>query len=403
MSTLPAVDQVMGDARDALARGVFAKLVLAAPDGADPTLKSLTVRPVVVKGGPKLQLVYRHQTRDVTRNLAEDEALTTLGAMVPAPFRHVHLHTTERTIQVEWRDGKVKRTEAAPTHAAPASTAHDRPKKRVLEVDPRWLQALGANRPDKVRQVHRFVEVLDHWLGDATRPADGRTRWVDVGSGSGVLTFAAWEYLRKSGFGAAEVVGVELRPELAAKTERIARELGCDGLTFVAGAVDAVIPSGDASGFGAVDGVLALHACDTATDDALATGIAAGARWLLAAPCCHKELRPQLAPTGPLAAVIRHGILRSREADIATDALRAALLDAAGFDAKVFEFVSTDHTDKNLMIAAVRRETDGASPTGSPSGPIETAQAMAAFYGITRQRLAGRLGISLEPGVTGGG
>jgi hypothetical protein len=137
--------------------------------------------------------------------------------------------------------------------------------------------------------------------------------------------------------------------------------------------------------------VIALHACDTATDDALAAGIGAGARWLLAAPCCHKELRPQLR-SEPLAPVLQHGILRTREAEIATDALRAAVLEARGYSARVFEFVSTEHTDKNLMIAAVRR--DGASPDPDPAAG-EAVRSLAAFYGVERQRLADRLGVPL--------
>jgi SAM-dependent methyltransferase len=206
-------------------------------------------------------------------------------------------------------------------------------------------------------------------------------RWVDVGCGSGALTFATWEYLRHSGFGAAEVVGVELRPALAEKAERIARQLGCEGLSFVAGEASAVE-------LGAVDGVVALHACDTATDEALARGVLGGARWLLVAPCCHRELRPQLTGPPALAPALRHGILRTREAEIATDALRAAVLEARGFEARVFEFVSSEHTDKNLMIAATRR--------GEPQpGASDAVRELARHYGVTRQRLAERLGVGL--------
>jgi SAM-dependent methyltransferase len=231
----------------------------------------------------------------------------------------------------------------------------------------------------KHRQILRFVEVLDHLLGDAER-APG-LRVVDLGCGKGYLTFATWQYLRDRGWPDAQVTGIELRPELAAKTERIARSLGCEGLSFRAGSIaDAQVDA---------DVIIALHACDTATDDALALGVERSARLLLVAPCCHKEVRPQLRAPPALSPVLKHGILRTREAEIATDALRAALLEARGYDARVFEFVSTEHTDKNLMITAVRRPA-----------PVEGADArvreLAAFYGIRAQRLAGRLGIALE-------
>jgi hypothetical protein len=231
----------------------------------------------------------------------------------------------------------------------------------------------------KLRQVARFTEILTPWLPRPT--SDGQPfRAVDVGSGRGWLTFATWQTLGALGW-RPEVVGVELRPALAAKTEQVARDLGCEGLSFRPGEVAA-------ADLERADLVIALHACDTATDDALALGVEAGAGRILVAPCCHKEVRPQMAPPEVLQGVLRHGILRTREAEIATDALRAALLEAVGYEARVFEFVSTEHTDKNLVIAASRREV------GDPAA-ADRARSLAAFYGIRRQRLAERLGVDL--------
>ena len=187
-----ALDQVLSDTRDALDRGVFAKLTLGAPTGED--LQKLVARPVELRAGPRIQLVYRHPTRDVTRNLTVDEAFSTFRSLIPDVFRAVHLHTTERSVQLDWRGDRFHRSEGPAAHKAPASVSHDREKRRVLEPDHRWMAALGVlggdGRPkrgmvDKHRQILRFLEVLDHWLGDAPRPADGRARWVDVGCGSG--------------------------------------------------------------------------------------------------------------------------------------------------------------------------------------------------------------------------
>lgn len=370
--------------RDSLQRGVFAKFSLGDPDDRAEGARKLSARPVEIKGGSRLQLVWSHDRRDVTKNLPVEEAIEVLAGSFPSPFRAAHLATTERTLQMNERKGKIYLSKGPAAHAAPSKTSHDRVKQRRLEPDARWLDALAPRRQaePKRRQVHRFIEILDHWLAPAARPADGRTRWVDVGCGSGALTFAAWEYLTRSGFGAAVVEGIELRPELAEKTEQLARSLGCSGLSFRAGAAAEV-------DLGEVDGVIALHACDTATDDALAAGVKASARWLLAAPCCHKELRPKLSLPPDLAPVGIHGILQARTAEIATDALRAALLEAAGYEAKVFEFISTEHTDKNLMIAATRRE----SPL---PGALQRAQQLAQFYGVSSQRLAQQLGIDLK-------
>ena len=128
-----------------------------------------------------------------------------------------------------------------------------------------------------------------------------------------------------------------------------------------------------------------------ATDDAIAKGVQAGAALILVAPCCHRELRPQLQPPPVLAGTLKHGILRERQAEFVTDALRAALLEWAGYDTKIFEFISTEHTAKNLMIAAVKRER-----TADRDEMERRAKGLAAFYGIQTQRLAGQLGFELS-------
>ncbi len=136
--------------------------------------------------------------------------------------------------------------------------------------------------------------------------------------------------------------------------------------------------------------LIALHACDTATDDALAQGIASQAALLVVSPCCQKELRPQLTAPPVLAPALRHGIFQERQAEFVTDALRALLLECAGYRTKVFEFISTEHTAKNLMIAAVRER--GA---GDPQREAQLRR-FAEFYGIREQQLARHLGIALH-------
>jgi hypothetical protein len=143
------------------------------------------------------------------------------------------------------------------------------------------------------------------------------------------------------------------------------------------------------------DVLIALHACDTATDDALAKGIAAGARLLMVAPCCHKQIRPQLVPPPVLAPGLRHGILLQREADFVTDALRAALLEWAGYDTQVMEFIAPEHTSKNLLITAVKR-----TARYDRDAAAERVRALAAFYGIREQQLAAKLGFDLAVPAT---
>jgi SAM-dependent methyltransferase len=238
----------------------------------------------------------------------------------------------------------------------------------------------------KFRQINKFVELLAHLLAESSLAQGAALRLVDMGCGKGYLTFAAHEWLRRNGW-TPEVLGLEARVELVEFCRRVARELACGGLSFQQGTIaEAHLEPADI--------LVALHACDTATDDAIAKGIQAGVRLILVAPCCHRELRPQLRPPPALAAAFRHGILRERQAEFVTDALRAALLDWAGYDTRVFEFIGADHTAKNLMIAATKRAA------GGDQAACEAAvRELARAYGIRSQSLARRVGFALATAV----
>jgi hypothetical protein len=206
-----------------------------------------------------------------------------------------------------------------------------------------------------------------------------------MGCGKGYLTFAAYDHLARTRDGAVHVLGIEARPELVNLCNAAARECGFEHLRFEAGRIaDAAVHQADV--------LIALHACDTATDDALAIGIRAGAALLVTAPCCHKEVRPLMRPPTALTPALAHGILLEREAEFVTDALRAALLEWSGYEARVFEFVAPEHTSKNVMIAAGRR-------TGrvDRDALAQRARALAAHYGIRTQHLARLLDFDLDP------
>lgn len=379
--------------RAALDNGSLVKATLGAPRGADPTLRQLTARPVQLRAGPRLACVYRHTTRDLTRNLTREEALAELTARLGRDFGTAHLFTTALVAELDWPpEGEPTLRLLPPRHTAPADPRHDRAKAyRITPAAAPWLRALGVTtREDRVcagmaakfRQIQKFTELLEHHLATAPLPTDRPVRLVDMGCGKGYLTFAAYEWLRRRG-SAPEVLGIEARPELVAFCNRVAQAHACAGLRFMAGTIADTDP-------GPMDVLVALHACDTATDDALARGVRAGAALLLAAPCCHKELRPQLRPDPVLAGLTRHGILRERQAELVTDALRAALLEWAGYEARVIEFISPEHTAKNLMLVAVRRPRPDTSERRA-----HAVRALAGAFGIRHQRLAGHLGFAL--------
>jgi hypothetical protein len=374
--------------RESILGGTLVKLTLGKPAGADPTLVNLFVRPVQLKSGPRLAFVWRHATRDVTKNHGPEEALGILEPLVGAGFLDAHLFTSALSAQLETGDGR-ERLRVTPGGRAPAEAAgNDRVKRRPIAPGAPWLRALGVTdtrgRPlapmtDKFRQIERYAEILGHLLSEATFPATDRLRVFDMGCGKGYLTFAASELLGDS----AHVCGIESRGDLVDLCNKVAEDEGiARRISFRQGSI-ASIDTGQA------DVLIALHACDTATDDALAKGILSGASLILAAPCCQKELRPRIEVPPVLAPALKHGIFAERQAEFVTDALRAQLLEWAGYRTKVMEFISTEHTAKNTLITAVK-----ARP---PGGPAEgaTIREFAAFYGVRRQALADHLGFAL--------
>jgi SAM-dependent methyltransferase len=398
-----ARDRFLELLRSAVREQTLVKLTLGKHRGADATLRNGFIRPVTLKSGPHLAFVWRYDTRDVTRNLSPEEALPVIEALIGADFLDAHLFTATQNAQFESTpDGKsrLRTTQVASSAAAPrprADGGHDRAKSHPVPAQATWLRALGVTNDrgqpregmaDKFRQIQKFAELLTHLFAEAfpsPNSQDAATpalRVVDMGSGKGYLTFALAEVFRHR----ATVRGVEARPELVDLCNRVAREAGfAPQLSFTAGTI-AETP------LDACDVLIALHACDTATDDALARGVAAGARLLVVAPCCQKELRRQLSAPPVLADALRHGIFQERQAEFVTDALRAQLLEWAGYRTKVFEFISTEHTAKNLMIAAIK---DDAQPPGNVA-TAERIRAFAQFYGIGRQQLATMLAFDLR-------
>ena len=399
MANLTAKDKWIARLTEALTDASFVKLTLSGPRGRDLSLQNVFVRPVTLREGPRLQFVYRHGTRDMAKNFEQAEALQLIDELVGGDFRYANLFTTLLTANLEFRDGRNSRfLEGKPAHSEPPPTAHDQSKQRRIDPKGAWLRGLSVTADGgkvakgmeaKFRQIDKFVEVLASLMAEAqlVPSIEKPVHLIDMGCGKGYLTFAAYDWLNRQAAGAVDVHGIEARTELVELCNRVARESGFDKLRFEAGTIDS-------TKLERVDVLIALHACDTATDDAIAKGIAAGAKLIVVSPCCQKEVRPQLIPPPVLADALRHGILLERHAEFVTDALRAALLEWAGYEAKVFEFISTEHTAKNLMIAALKRD-DPASALRQDEGTATKARALAALYGIREQRLAKHLGFAL--------
>lgn len=339
-------------------QGSLVKLVLAKHHGEPADLVRLAVRPLRLREQPHLSFVYSHATRDVTKNLAVAEGMALLRELIGTAFAHAHLLAAGEDLELRFtKKGKASLQQQLSSRAADPAQAHDREKQRLLPLDTPFLAALGVTMPAgdlvpamarKFKQINKFVEILDHALSASPLQGQARLRVADFGSGKAYLTFAVHHHLRRTLGREATVSGVELRPDLVQWCRRAVERLGLVGLHFEQGDVRERPAE-------PLDIVIALHACDTATDHAIHLGIRSGAGLIICSPCCHQQLRPQLKSPAVMAPMLQHGIHLGQQAEMLTDSLRALLLEAHGYQTQVFEFVSLEHTSKNKMILATRR------------------------------------------------
>jgi len=365
-----------------LQSGSFVKATLSRPGkNAPPGLRKIFLRPVELRGAMMVSWTHRYDTRDEVKNLTPVETIARLRELCGTHFRNADAFTAanEATLTHNRRGEPAVFIRNA-AHSAPKETSHDHNKQRMLDSTSGWLHELGLTGPRgdvlpssqaKWRQINKFLEIIAGLLRAASLPPDAHI--ADMGCGKGYLTFALYEFLTAHLHLTPQITGVELRPELVGFCNAVAQRAKFDGLRFESGSIDNWQPS-------RLDMLIALHACDTATDEAIAAGIKAGAQVIVVAPCCHKQVRKSMRARNELAPLLQHGILEERQAEILTDGIRALLLESRGYRTSVFEFISTEHTAKNLMITAVKQ--------GQPSAKaIEQVAALKESFGIREHRL----------------
>lgn len=325
-------------------------------------LKKIIGKPVLIKQQAKFSLVYRYQTRDVTKNVDTQQMLELFRSMIGhAGFQSVVVQTVDKNrVYSMAKKGDWKHHMEQVAERDQPNLKHDRVKQRSLNktanaVHWRELGLTDAEgnvykaAQDKWKQINHYIDVLSPALAEL--PEGKNIRVVDMGAGKGYLTFALYDYLTNALKHQAEVQGVEYREDLVALCNRIAKDAQFDGLRFTQGTIQEF----DASP--SIDILIALHACDTATDEAIDKGIRAGASLIVVAPCCHKQVRRELARSqveNDLEFMTRHGIFMERHAEMLTDSIRALIMEYYGYKTKVLQFISDQHTPKNVMIIGQR-------------------------------------------------
>ncbi|MBK5539528.1 SAM-dependent methyltransferase [Pseudomonas sp. TH05] len=388
-STRPAPDhhaQFLALLDTSLAQNAFIKLVLAKYVGDEADLQRIIIKQLTVKEQPCLSFVYRYKTRDITKNFSLEEGAALIGEWLPASFKNAHLLTLTDEVQLEYsKKGKSSLFKGKPQQQREVPSAeHNREKNRFLDLSRPFLADLGVTNKQhelipamsrKWKQINKFIEVFSHALATSPINLAQPVRVADFGSGKGYLTFAIHDYLRNTLQAPGEVTGVELREDMVTLCNTAASRLEHPGLVFKCGDVRSVAPS-------ELDVMIALHACDIATDYAIHTGIRSGAAIIMCSPCCHKQIRLQIQSPALLKPMLQYGLHLGQQAEMVTDSLRALFLEACGYETKVFEFISLEHTNKNKMILAVKR----AEPA-DPAQLLLKIEELKAFYHISEHCL----------------
>lgn len=345
----------------------------------------IDIRPVQLKDGLKLQLVMSEEKQDTTKNIDAD--VSKILELLNGGYANILVEFTTGSYSL-----RITKKGEALIHEAKGvferSVSHDRTKERLLDASDPFLIEVGISdhkgsiKPsmqDKYRQVEEFLRILEPALPEKKE----KLSIVDLGCGHAYLTFATHQYLRKSGVDA-HVIGIDVRENSRDRNNAIAKKLGItDSIEFRAEEIsETAITTADIA--------IALHACDTATDDAIAWGVQHGVQLLLIAPCCHHDLQVQMQDIPePWPMLTRHGIMRERLGDLLTDSFRTQILKLLGYRVDAIEFVGGEHTPRNLMIRATK--------TGAKPEPIEIARykEMLAQWNVNpalAQRLAKELG-----------
>lgn len=330
------------------------KISLGKPTAEAKDLVNIFARVVLLKDEPKLSFTFRYKMRDVVKNYTLDEALVMLNNLLGYSFLNASLFTINNDYQLLYnkkRDPKLLKK--APTFKELPTSEHDKEKRRYVKLPNNvWLRELGIidekfqvikSQTDKFRQINKYVEILDSFFADLK--FSSKIYIVDMGAGKGYLTFALYDYLVNELKLDVELEGVEYQQSLVEFCNAVALKAGFKQLRFVQTKIEEYQSE-------KIDILIALHACDTATDDALAIGLKANAKLMMVAPCCHKYLRQRMDCQTELQPLMRFGLLEERQAEMLTDGLRALILESKGYKTKVFEFISSENTGKNVMITA---------------------------------------------------
>ena len=338
------------------------KMTLSKPVSKNNELRNVYVKPILLKDNKMYQFTYRYERRDETKNFDTKQTLEQLKNLVPETFQNVSLFTlTEDVTLLVSKKGKPTLMCKKINEKRDADLSHDHEKQRLIDPTKPWWHLLGLTSRDgkvmadmqhKFKQICKYVEIVDGVMRQTK--FDDEVHIADMGAGKGYLTFALYEYLTTHYDKRIVMEGVEIRPELVEKINEIIRINaslinGRSNMQFIQNSIADYKPS-------KLDVLIALHACDTATDDAILKGIRNNAKLIICAPCCHKQVRREMEKSGKFDSITKYGIFLERQAVMITDAVRALVLEYCGYKTQVMEFIEIDNTPKNVLLVGRKSE-----------------------------------------------
>ncbi|MFC2109486.1 SAM-dependent methyltransferase [Bacteroidota bacterium] len=332
----------------------FVKITLSKPLRKNDGLRNIYVRLVLIQDEVKMSFTYHYKTNDQVKNYGVSEGIEVLQEFLLSTFRTAVVFTLKEDLQVFVSKKKaVSFKSGAPSFTNKPPITHDKPKQKRADMGA-YLRFLGVTdadnnvipkMADKFRQINKYLEIMEGLISNAKLPK--HIQIVDMGSGKGYLTFALYDYLVVQRKMDVSVTGIELRKELVDYCNGVAEKCEFENLKFECKPIQEYANK-------KIDILIALHACDTATDDAITKGIVAKAGLIVCAPCCHKQVRQSLKGKEQEDPILKYGIFKERQFEMVTDTIRALILEKRHYQTKIFEFVSNEHTRKNIMLVATK-------------------------------------------------
>lgn len=350
-----AKQQLIAAVTEAIAANDFIKLTLSKPHTKHDDLRRVSLKPVMLKTGTKISFTYQFQHRDEVKNYSAEQALEVINELLNTRFFEANLFTVSHHSMLLFNKNSEGKIITTPFQAVvQPDLKHDKQKNRLIDASkPHWYFLGLTDRngnilpsmQHKFKQINKYIEILDGLI--APQIETKILHIADMGAGKGYLTFALYEYLLKRSDIQPIITGIEQRIELVEKTNEIAQKAEFEHLHFEVGNINTIKLEN-------VDVLIALHACDTATDDAIAAGIKANAKLIVCAPCCHKQIRNAMNASDEALPMLRFGILFERQAEILTDTLRAMIMEKHGYKTQIMEFIDAGHTPKNLLLTGIK-------------------------------------------------